>query len=100
MKIQHSPYHWIAVALVLTALLLTLSGVHGQTTTTNIDVVAGTDSGLTQRGDGVKPARDRSVAKDQGSSAKKMKRAAKRTATRSRHGVSEIDTEASKPIAR
>jgi hypothetical protein len=39
----------------------------------------------------VKPARDQSIAKDQ-RSVKKAKRAAKRTITRSRHGVSEIDS--------
>jgi hypothetical protein len=151
MKIPHSRHHWIAVALVLAALLLTLSEVHGQSTgsasvfegrpamagaqaglgaqagpaqggigvqgsdaaqrsvdprnpspldemaqarraATGTDVVAAnTDADLTQRGDNVKPARDQSIAKDQRSSAKKVKRAAKRTATRSRHGVSEID---------
>jgi hypothetical protein len=30
MKIQHTPSHWIMVALVLAALLLTLSEAHGQ----------------------------------------------------------------------
>jgi len=30
MKIQHSPSHWVMVALVLAALLLTLSEAHGQ----------------------------------------------------------------------
>lgn len=32
MKIHHSPSHWVMVALVLAALLLTLSEAHGQTT--------------------------------------------------------------------
>jgi hypothetical protein len=32
MKIQHSPHHWVAVALVLAILLLTLSEAHGQST--------------------------------------------------------------------
>ena len=45
-----------------------------------------------QRGDNVKPAPDKSIAKDQRSATKKAKRAAKRTITRSRHGVSEIDS--------
>lgn len=40
----------------------------------------------------VEPARDRSLAKDERSSAKKGKRAAKRSISRSRHGVSEIDS--------
>jgi hypothetical protein len=39
----------------------------------------------------IKPGRDQSIAKDQ-RSVKKAKRAAKRTITRSRHGVSEIDS--------
>ena len=29
MKIRHSPHHWIAVAVVLAVLLLTLSTAHG-----------------------------------------------------------------------
>lgn len=32
MKIQHAPHHWILVALVLAALLLTLTELHGQAT--------------------------------------------------------------------
>jgi hypothetical protein len=32
MKIQHGPHHWLAVALVLAILLLTLSEAHGQST--------------------------------------------------------------------
>jgi hypothetical protein len=32
MKIQHGPHHWVAVALVLAVLLLTLSEAHGQST--------------------------------------------------------------------
>ena len=32
MKIHHSPYHWISVALILAALLFTLSEAHGQST--------------------------------------------------------------------
>ncbi len=32
MKMQHPPYHWILVGLVLVALLLTLSEAHGQST--------------------------------------------------------------------
>lgn len=100
MKIQHSPHHWIAVALVVSALTLTLSEVHGQTTTTNTGVAAVTDSGIKPPGDNVKPAREPGVAKDQRSSVKKIKRAAKRTATRTRHGVSEIDTGSSPATAR
>jgi hypothetical protein len=32
MKIHHTPYHWISVALVLAALLFTLSEAYGQST--------------------------------------------------------------------
>jgi hypothetical protein len=32
MKIHHTPYHWISVALILAALLFTLSEAHGQST--------------------------------------------------------------------
>src|SRR3954468_7459356 len=32
MKVLHSPYHWITVALVASAALLTLSNVYGQRT--------------------------------------------------------------------
>lgn len=32
MKIHHSPYHWISVAVILAALLFTLSEAHGQST--------------------------------------------------------------------
>jgi hypothetical protein len=32
MKVHHSPYHWISVALVLIALLLMLEEAHGQST--------------------------------------------------------------------
>jgi hypothetical protein len=52
---------------------------------------AGSD---TRSRDDVKPARDQGVAKDQRTAAKKVKRATKRTITRSRHGTSEIDSTA------
>jgi len=32
MKVHHSPYHWISVALVLAALIFTLSEAYGQST--------------------------------------------------------------------
>jgi len=32
MKIHHTPYHWISVALIVAALLFTLSEAHGQST--------------------------------------------------------------------
>ncbi len=107
MKIQHGPYHWVAVALVLAALLLTLSEVHGQSTGSSavfegLPAMAGADSGITQRGDGVKPARDRSMAKEQRSTVRveDVDAVAELALARSRHGVSEIDTEASKPATR
>jgi hypothetical protein len=147
MKIQHSPYHWIAVAVALAALLLTLGEAHGQSGATAVfegrpamagaqgglgaqagvaqggigvqgnavaertmrlgkptglddirqarrdeapDVIAASNSDVTLRKD-VAPAPDKSVAKDQ-RSAKKVTRAIKRTISRARHGVSEVDT--------
>lgn len=161
MKIPHRPHHWIAVALVLAAALLTLSEVHGQSTGSAAQfegrpALAGAQAGLgaqagpAQGGIGVqgsdaaqrsvdprrpspldemaqtrragtgavplvpgdvttaaaektesatrdklKPGRDQSLAKDERSSVKKAKRAVKRTVTRSRHGVSPIDSIAS-----
>jgi len=124
MKIYHRPHHWIAVALVLAALLLTLNEAHGQSTGAAAmfegrPAMAGAQGGLgaqagpPQGGLGVqgsematvnadlasgskeiKPVRDQSVAKDQRSAVKKGKRAVKRTITRTRHGVSEIDSQA------
>lgn len=32
MKIHHTPYHWISLALILAALMFTLSDAHGQST--------------------------------------------------------------------
>ena len=51
-------------------------------------------AGARTRGDNVKPGRDQSIAKDQRSASRKVKRAAKRTVNRSRHGVSPIDSAA------
>lgn len=118
MKTPHRPHHWIAVALVLAASLLTLSEVHGQSTGSAAPfegrpALAGAQAGLGAQagpaqggigvqgtvaaaevapGDKLKPGRDQSLAKDERSSVKKAKRAVKRTATRSRHGVSPIDS--------
>jgi hypothetical protein len=146
MKIPHSRYHWIAVALAVAVLLLTLNVAHGQSTGASAvfegrPAMSGAQGGLgaqagpPQGGIGlqgsdtrpgvagtapatagatpaaaapsagnmnlpaptdtaakdVKPGRDQSLAKDQ-RSVKKAKRAAKRTISRSRHGVSEIDS--------
>ncbi|ROZ66214.1 hypothetical protein [Ramlibacter sp. WS9] len=147
MKIQHTPYHWVLVALA--ALLLTLGEAHGQSGAAAVfegrpamagaqgglgaqagvaqggigvqgnavaertlrlgkptglddirqarrdeapDVIAASNSDVTLRKDAA-PAPDKSVAKDQ-RSAKKVTRALKRTITRARHGVSEVDTSA------
>ena len=149
MKIQHSPYHWVAVAVALAALLLTLGEAHGQSGASAVfegrpamagaqgglgaqagvaqggigvqgtavaertmrlgkptglddirqarrdevpDVIAASNADVTLRKD-VAPAPDKSVAKDQ-RSAKKVTRAVKRTISRARHGVSEVDTSA------
>ena len=149
MKIQHTPYHWVLVAVALAALLLTLGEAHGQSGAAAVfegrpamagaqgglgaqagmaqggigvqgnavaertmrlgkptglddirqarrdeapDVIAASNSDVTARKD-VAPAPDKSVAKDQ-RSAKKVTRAIKRTITRARHGVSEVDTSA------
>lgn len=77
MKIHHSPSHWIMVALVLAAFLLTLSEAHGQST------------GAAVRKD-VVSERDKSLAKDQRST-KKAVRGVKRSISRARHGTSPVD---------
>jgi hypothetical protein len=123
MKMNHSPQHWITVALLLAALLLTLSEAHGQSTGTAASfegrpAMAGAQAGLgaqagpPQGGIGVQgsealsprdvkravdkkeidPGRDQSLAKGESSVTRKAKRAGKRTITRARHGVSEIDS--------
>jgi hypothetical protein len=57
--------------------------------------VAAREDAKPARDQGVtKPGRDQSIAKDERSAVKKSKRAAKRTITRSKHGVSEIDATA------
>ena len=149
MKIQHTPYHWVLVALALVALLLTLGEAHGQSGSAAFegrpamagaqgglgaqagvaqggigvqgnavaertlrlgkptglddirqarrdeapDVIAASNTDMTLRKD-VAPARDKSLAKDQRSATKKATRAAKRTISRARHGVAEVDTSA------
>jgi len=57
----------------------------------SVDIAAAPNTEVTTRKD-IEPARDRSLAKDERSSVKKSKRAAKRTISRARHGVSEIDS--------
>ncbi|MGZ5785455.1 MAG: hypothetical protein ACXWJM_06000 [Ramlibacter sp.] len=152
MKIHHSSYHWLLVALVAVAFLLTLSDAYGQATGSQAafegrPAMAGAQGGLGAQGGvpqggigvqgseaaerglhlrkpsgledrpqvtselddlrsahkdaavprkdiGMKPGRDRSVAQDQRAIVPKIKRAAKRTITRARHGVSPIDTSA------
>jgi hypothetical protein len=60
------------------------------------DIAAAPNTDVTARKD-IEPARDRSLAKDERSSVKKSKRAAKRTISRARHGVAEIDSAQSVP---
>jgi hypothetical protein len=62
----------------------------------SLDVAAAADKNVGARKE-VKPVRDSSLAKDERSSVKKSKRAAKRTVSRARHGVSEIDSNAATP---
>jgi hypothetical protein len=50
------------------------------------------DAAVPRKDVGVVPGRDRSVAQDQRAISPKVKRAAKRTITRARHGVSPIDS--------
>jgi hypothetical protein len=152
MKIHHSPSHWVVVALVVIAALLTLREAHGQSTgaqaafdgrpamagaqgglgaqagppqggigvqgseaaerglhlrkpagledrpqvTSELDDLrnAHKDAAIPRKDVAVKPGRDRSVAQDQRAIAPKVKRAARRTITRARHGVSPIDSTA------
>ena len=124
MKMHHSPQHWITVALLLAALLLTLSEAHGQSPGTAASfegrpAMAGAQAGLGAQagppqggigvqgsevlsprdvkravGKEVKPVQDQSLAKGESSVTRKAKRAGKRTITRARHGVSEIDSAA------
>ena len=151
MKMHHTRYYWILVALALVAFLLILPEAHGQssgaaavfegrpalagaqagqgaqagppqggigvqisetsqpgvrlrrpsgvedmprgTRDDSLDVIAAADKEAAARKD-MKPARDSSLAKDERSSVKKGKRAATRTISRGRHGVSEIDSTA------
>lgn len=148
MKMHHTRYYWITVALVVIAFLLTLSEAHGQSAGTSAVFEGrpalagaqggqGAQAGPSQGGIGVQgseaagremrqpsptddvlqgkreanvegdaadktsprkevqPARDRSLAKDERSSVQKGKRAAKRSISRARYGVSEIDSAAS-----
>jgi hypothetical protein len=53
------------------------------------------DAAVPRKDVGVVPGRDHSVAQDQRAISPKVKRAAKRTITRARHGVSPIDSTAS-----
>jgi hypothetical protein len=58
------------------------------------------DAAILRKDVAVVPGRDRSVAQDQRAIAPKVKRAAKRTITRARHGVAPIDSTASAAPAR
>jgi hypothetical protein len=148
MKMHHSRYYWIMVALAVAAFMLISTELHGQSAgaaaafegrpamagaqaghgalagppqggigvqgnevaerglrlgkpsgldevrqaqrSDSADVAVAADTGVAAAE--VEPARDRSLAKDERSGATKGKRAAKRTISRSRHGVSEIDS--------
>jgi len=83
MKIHHSPSHWVMIALVLAALLLTLSEAHGQSRSE----VA--ERSVQLRKD-VAPERDQSLAKEQRST-KKAVRGVKRSISRAKHGTSPVD---------
>ena len=114
MKIRHSAHHWIAVALVLAVLLLTLSEAHGWSnvaaaTFEGRPAMSGAQAGLgatagppqggiavensadMQPRRDVKPSRDQSLAKDERSAVTKGKRAAKRTVKRARTGIGDFD---------
>jgi len=116
MKIQHSPHHWLAVALVLAVLLLTLSEAHGQSTGAAAAFEGRPSMAGAQAGQGamagppqggiavessadlplrrdIKPSRDQSLAKDERSAVTKGKRAVKRVVKRSRTGVGDIDAQ-------
>jgi hypothetical protein len=62
--------------------------------TTELDDLRTThkDAAVPRKEVGVVPGRDRSVAQDQRALAPKVKRAARRTLTRARHGVSPVDS--------
>ena len=99
MKIHHSRSHWVMVALVLAAFLLTLSEAHGQSPGvpqggigvqgSEAAAIAGTDTDTAERKDNA-PSRDKSLAKDQRSS-KKAVRGVKRSISRARHGNAPVD---------
>jgi hypothetical protein len=119
MKIHHSPSHWVMIALVLAALLLTLSEAHGQSPGAAAvfegrPAIAGAQGGLgaqagvpqggigvqgseaaessvqLRKGKEVLPERDQSLAKEQRSS-KKVVRGIKRSISRAKHGTSPVD---------
>ena len=90
MKTQHNPHHWVAVALVLAALLLTLSEAHGRAGTASREVAARSVKAEPALRKDAAPARDKSLAKEQ-RSARKATRAVKRSISRSRHGNAPVD---------
>lgn len=151
MKMHHTRYYWLLVALAVAAFLFTLGEAHGQgggaaaafegrpalagaqagqgaqagppqggigvqgselaerglrpgspsglddvrraqrQRHQDMEIAAAAATDLDRRKD-VEPARDRSLAKDERSSVTKGKRAVKRTISRARHGVSQIDS--------
>lgn len=142
MKVRHTPFHWVAVALVSAVALLTLSEAGGQATSAGAlfegrpalagaqggqgaqagvpqgglgvqgseaerGVLLGKPSGLdalppAPRDPGLDPVsvsgkdavkkKESGLARDQRSSVRKAKRAARRTIERARHGSAPIDS--------
>lgn len=91
---MHSRTHWIAVALVLAALLLTLNEAHGQGAATGPPAAAADarpDAAKARKKEVARP-KDTGLAREERSAVQKSKRAAKRTAERSRTGVGVIDS--------
>jgi hypothetical protein len=101
---MHSRTHWIAVALVLAALLLALNEAHGRSAGAGPPPADATQDAAPDaarprmdaaiaRKEVAKP-KDTGLAREERSAVQKGKRAAKRTAQRSRTGVGVIDSEA------
>ena len=117
MKTNHPPYHWITVALVTAAALLTITEASGQSGAAAVfqgrPAIAEQPENMPQgkmedppvasaatlgaapapvAGEIVPRDRDPGVNKKKRSASDKMERAAKRTAEGARYGVSPIDT--------
>ncbi len=86
---HHAPHHWIAVAFALAALTLTITEANGQTPLRSGELVGKTQKDIIR-----KP--DTGVARDQRSTVKKTRRAAKSVAQQARTGVIIIDSASQK----